>query len=51
MAGEENVFQLVFIDLAVQVAGIFANVIVGLFQGLLTQVFSGIFGALTGTTA
>lgn len=51
MAGEENVFQLAFIDLAFQAAGIFANVIVALFQSLLTGVFQGIFGALTGATA
>ena len=51
MAGEENVFQLAFIELAVQAAGIFSNIIVALFQDLLTQVFSGIFGALTGATA
>ncbi|HKQ47361.1 MAG TPA: hypothetical protein VJZ71_04750 [Phycisphaerae bacterium] len=50
MAGEENVFQLTFIDLAIQVAGIFSNVIVALFQSVLTQVFSGLLGAVTGGT-
>ena len=51
MAGEEDVFQLAFIDLAFQVVGIFSNIIVSLFQGLLTQVFSGLLGALTGAAA
>lgn len=51
MAGEENVFQLAFIDLGFAAVDLFTNIILGLFQSLLTGVFSSIFGALTGATA
>ena len=51
MAGDENVFQLAFIDLGFAIVELFSNIIVGLFQGVLTQFFTGILDALTGATA
>lgn len=46
----ENQFQLAFIDLAFQIVGLIMNIIIGIFQGFSTEIFSGLFGALSGTT-
>lgn len=46
----DNQFQLAFIDLAFQIVGLILNIFVGLFQGFSTQIFSGLFSALSGGT-
>jgi hypothetical protein len=46
----ENQFQLAFIDLAFQIVGLIMNIIIGIFQGFSTEIFSGLFGALSGGT-
>ena len=46
----ENQYQLAFVELAFQIVGLVINILVGIFQGFTTQIFSGIFGAFTGGT-
>lgn len=50
-AGQENVYQLAFIELAFQAIGVFLNLMVAIFQGFTTDFFQGILGAVTGTSA
>ncbi len=49
--GGQDVYQLAFLDLIFQVVGVFLNIIVLLFQNVLTGVLQGIFGAFTGTSS
>jgi hypothetical protein len=46
----QDAYQLAFIDLGFQVVGVFLNIIVLLFENVMTSVFTGIFNVFKGVT-
>lgn len=48
MDSGENQFQLAFVEIAFQIVGLFLNLILSLFEGVMTDLFANIFSGISG---